>query len=77
MLMHPIAPAGTQKVFEYLELLSNAADFFSWTNIDSQGTPAGYDIFVSEDDRLDQSHAVRELPPRTDFFSRHPSQFQS
>jgi methionyl-tRNA synthetase len=75
MLMHPIAPAGTRKVLGYLLLDSTEADFFSWQHIDADGIPSGYDPFLTDASRHAKAHALRELPPRTDFFERHPSQF--
>ncbi|MDR2957696.1 MAG: class I tRNA ligase family protein [Coriobacteriales bacterium] len=75
LLMHSIAPAGCRMVFQYLELPTSEADFFSWNHIDDEGVPSGFEPFVSPDDITRQSHGLKELPPRTDFFKRHPSQF--
>ncbi|MCL2151323.1 MAG: class I tRNA ligase family protein, partial [Coriobacteriia bacterium] len=78
LLWHPIAPRGTRLVWEYLELDGDGSDeagFFSWDHVDESGLPGGFERFVSESDREAGAHAIRELPPRTDFFTRHPSQF--
>ena len=75
MLMHPIAPAGTRMVFEYLQLASSETDFFSWGHVSESGIATGYECFVAETDRTAGSHVIKELPPRTDFFGRHASQF--
>ena len=71
VLMEPVAPEGTHKIFDYLELACTVEDFLSWEHIFE-----GYEPFVSEEDAAAGSHAVRELPPRTDFFEKHPSQFK-
>ena len=61
ILLHPMAPIGTEKVREYL-----GADesFWSWEHVFE---PVNY--FVGE------GHKLKFLPPRTDFFTRHESQF--
>ena len=69
VLMHPIAPQGTQMIFEYLNLNVEARDYFSWDHIFE-----GNEIFIPETER--NTHRMKELPPRTDFFRRHSSQFQ-
>jgi methionyl-tRNA synthetase len=70
LLMHSIAPLGTRMVFDYLDLEVTEREFFSWELASS-----GYEPFLSESDIKACAHKVRELPPRTDFFARHPSQF--
>lgn len=71
LMMHPVAPTGTRMVFEYLELDTDERSFFSWEHAFE-----GYEPFISEADRAKGEHAVKELPPRTDFFAKHPSQFE-
>ncbi|MCL2339507.1 MAG: class I tRNA ligase family protein, partial [Actinomycetia bacterium] len=74
LLMHPIAPRGTELVLEYLQLPASPAEFFSWQQVDATGLAASLDIWMSAAERVAGWHALRELPPRTDFFLRHPSQ---
>ena len=63
ILLHPMAPFGTEKLREYL-----IADerIWSWDTILE---PVNY--FTGKD------HKLKFLPPRTDFFTRHESQFES
>lgn len=61
-LLHPIAPAGAERVREYLAL---GPELWDWKNIfaplfDLMPDPA--------------SHRLKFLPPRVDFFEKHPSQ---
>lgn len=68
LLMHPVAPAGCEKIAEYLAV--DSAKLFSWN--------AGFDAMdelCSPDEVARGGHPVKELPPRTDFFAKHPSQF--
>ena len=46
-------------------------DFFSW-NFDFEGM----DELCHGSELEDGRHRVRKLPPRFDFFSKHPSQFK-
>ena len=69
-LMHPVVPAGTEMIFEYLDLAVEPKEFFSWEHIFD-----GYEVFVTDDEIKRGGHPVKELPPRTDFFARHPSQY--
>ncbi len=69
LLMHPVVPSGTEKICDYMNF--DFEDFFSWN----------YDFDDNAElccaGEIDEGrHAVRELPPRTDFFARHPSQFK-
>jgi methionyl-tRNA synthetase len=70
VLMHPIVPEGTHMIFEYLTLEADERVFFSWEHIFE-----GFEGFVTPADRERGGHPVRELPPRTDFFARHESQW--
>jgi hypothetical protein len=36
----------------------------------------GYEAFVSDSENAAGEHRLKELPPRTDFFAKHPSQFE-
>ena len=69
ILLHPMTPNGAEKVLEYLNLSNDATEkFWSWDNIfDTLQT------FCPNED----SHKLKFLPPRTDFFTRHPSQFET
>ncbi|MCL2756700.1 MAG: methionine--tRNA ligase, partial [Coriobacteriia bacterium] len=71
LMMHPVAPSGARMVFEYLDLDVTEREFFSWEH-----AYTGFDAFIPEDEKAVGGHLVKELPPRTDFFPRHPSQFQ-
>jgi methionyl-tRNA synthetase len=69
ILLHSMTPNGAEKVLEYLNLPAEATDkFWSWDNI--------FDTLQSfcPDET---SHKLKFLPPRTDFFTRHPSQFET
>ena len=61
ILLHPMAPIGTEKLQEYLQVDDR---IWSWETIFE---PVNY--FVGE------NHQLKFLPPRTDFFTRHESQF--
>ena len=69
LLMHPVVPTGAERVCDYLNF--EFADFFSWNyDFDSMEELCG----AAE---LEQGgHLVRELPPRFDFFEKHPSQLK-
>ena len=70
VLMHPIVPKGTQMIFQYLNFAVEEREFFSWEHIFK-----GYEPFLTPQDKERGGHPLKELPPRTDFFSRHPSQY--
>ncbi len=61
ILLHPMAPIGTEKLREYLQVDER---IWSWDTIFE---PLTY--FTGND------HKLKFLPPRTDFFTRHESQF--
>lgn len=63
VLLHPLAPFGTEKLREYLEVDER---IWSWDTILE---PLTY--FTGE------NHKLKFLPPRTDFFARHESQFDT
>ena len=62
ILLHPMAPFGTEKLREYLCLDER---IWSWDNIFEP-----FSFFAEE------AHKLKFLPPRTDFFTRHESQFE-
>lgn len=61
VLLHPMAPFGTEKLREYLQVDER---IWSWETILEPLT------FFTE-----KNHKLKFLPPRTDFFTRHESQF--
>jgi len=63
VLLHPIAPEGTEMIQEYLKV---GDDFFNWER-----------IFDSIYDFVDnpKEHLLKNLEPRVDFFPKHPSQY--
>ena len=69
LLMHPIVPKGCEKICDYLSF--SFEDFFSW-NYDFEKVDelcTAMEIDAGE-------HRIQELPPRFDFFEKHPSQFK-
>lgn len=62
VLLHPMAPKGTEMILEYLQLDKS---FWSWDKI--------FDTMASFTEGKD--HKLKFLEPRVDFFTRHPSQF--
>ena len=67
LLMHPATPTGCQKVCEHLAF--DPAQFFSWDNAFQTPTQLAAQL-----GQTPQQHALVELPPRYDFFQKHPSQ---
>ena len=63
VLMHPIAPTGTEKILHHLHLGEN---FWNWEHIFET-------IYFFMDDP--STHRPVPLPPKSDFFERHPSQW--
>ncbi len=68
LLMHPAVPAGCEMICDYFQL--DPRVFFSWDHAFE-----GLDDLVRACGGQPGAHLVRELPPRTDFFSKHPSQY--
>lgn len=64
VLLHPMAPKGTEMILEYFQL---GDDFWSWDKIFDP-----ISAFTGGSD-----HKLKFLEPRVDFFTRHPSQFAS
>ncbi len=69
LLMHPVAPKGCEMICEYLQVAPEA--FFTW-NAAFDGMA---ELCPTESVEAGM-HPVKELPPRTDFFPAHPSQFK-
>lgn len=63
VLLHPMAPIGTAKLQEYLQVDDR---IWSWDT-----------IFEPLSFFTNAPHSLKFLPPRTDFFTRHESQFAS
>ncbi|MBR5089207.1 MAG: methionine--tRNA ligase, partial [Ruminiclostridium sp.] len=62
VLLHPMAPKGTEMILEYLQLDES---FWNWDRI--------FDSIAAFTDGKDSK--LKFLEPRVDFFTRHPSQF--
>jgi methionyl-tRNA synthetase len=62
LLMHPIAPSGTEMIRDYLRLDER---FWNWTY-------AFEPVYAFMPDP--ENHPVRFLEPRVDFFPKHPAQ---
>jgi methionyl-tRNA synthetase len=69
LLMHPVAPVGCEMICEYFQIPADA--FFSWAK-----PFTGMDELCPPESVSAGAHPVKELPPRTDFFPAHPSQFK-
>jgi methionyl-tRNA synthetase len=63
ILLHPVAPRGTELIREYLQF---GEEFWSWKSIHEP---------ISMAAAGGAAHRIKELPPRFDFFPKHPSQF--
>lgn len=61
VLLHPLAPLGTEKIADYLNM---GEELFCWDN-----------IFKTLTEMTEEGHEHKFLEPRVDFFTRHPSQF--
>lgn len=65
VLMHPIAPEGTEMILDYLNLNK---DFWNWDFIFEP-------VYAFMDN--EEKHVLKFLEPRVDFFKKHPSQIKS
>lgn len=65
VLLHPIAPSSTERLAGYMNMAPN---FFDWQ-----------DIFRPVQDFIEnpETHRLKFLEPRVDFFERHPSQTEA
>lgn len=68
VLVHPIAPTGCEKIREYLRV---GEDLWSWDHLFET-----LDEMVIRIGEQPGEHVLKELPPRTDFFEKHPSQYE-
>jgi len=64
VLLHPMAPKGTEMILEYLQL---DRSFWSWDKI----------FLTMSDFTGGKDHKLKFLEPRVDFFTKHPSQFSA
>ena len=69
LLVHPVAPSGCEKIARHLNL--PAERVFSWDEPFD-----GMDELCEPSECEAGRHAIVELPPRTDFFAKHESQFK-
>ena len=67
LLMHPIVPSGCELICEKLAIVPDV--LFSW-DYDFEGM----DELCAPDEVAAGWHVIVELPPRFDFFRKHPSQ---
>ena len=68
VLMHGIVPSGCEKICEHFAIAPEV--FFSWQHIFET-----CDELVAELGEQAGTHAIKVLPPRFDFFEKHPSQY--
>ncbi|MFW6269047.1 MAG: class I tRNA ligase family protein [Bacillota bacterium] len=66
VLMHPVAPEGTEMVLEYLNLDDEDEEFWDWDRIFEP-------VFAFMDNP--EEHKLKHLESRVDFFEKHPSQY--
>ncbi len=69
LLMHPAVPSGCEKICEHMGFDPDV--FFSWEHA-FEG-PAELAALAGE---KPEEHAIVPLPPRFDFFEKHPSQMK-
>lgn len=65
VLMHSIAPSGTEMIREYLQV---GEEFWSWNRV--------FDTVYSFM-KDPETHKLKTLEPRVDFFPKHPSQVRT
>lgn len=68
VLMHGIVPSGCEKICKHFAIAPEV--FFSWEHIFET-----CDELVAELGEQAGTHAIKVLPPRFDFFEKHPSQY--
>ncbi|MFW6287597.1 MAG: class I tRNA ligase family protein [bacterium] len=66
VLMHPIAPKGTEMILDYLNL-EEADEFWDWDRI----FEPVYNFMANPEE-----HEFKTLERRVDFFEKHPSQYK-
>lgn len=65
VLLHPIAPDGTEMVRDYMNL---SGELWNWDHI--------FDTLADSILKGETEHELKFLEPRVDFFKRHESQFE-
>ena len=70
LLMHPAVPSGCEKICEHLGFSPEL--FFSWEHAFE-----GPVELASALGEAPEEHKIVPLPPRYDFFEKHPSQVRS
>ena len=69
LLMHPIVPFGCEKICDHMNF--EFGEFFSWNyDFESMEELCGASEITSG------THQIHALPPRYDFFEKHPSQIK-
>ncbi|MDY2777147.1 MAG: class I tRNA ligase family protein, partial [Collinsella sp.] len=68
VLMHGIVPSGCELICEHFAI--DPTVFFSWEHIFDT-----FDELIGHLGEEPGSHLVKPLPPRFDFFKKHPSQY--
>ena len=69
LLMWPVAPRGCEMICEYLQM--DPARVLSW----NEPFEGNAELCTAEEVAAGK-HPVKELPPRTDFFNKHESQYK-
>ena len=69
LLMHPATPMGCEKICEHLGFEADV--FFDWNHAFD-----GPRELAAICGATPAEHAIKELPPRYDFFEKHPSQIK-
>ncbi len=69
LIMHPIAPSGCELICKHMKVDPN--DLFSWDKPFLDNSE-----IVSDEARNAKESEILELPPKFDFFPKHPSQFK-
>ena len=67
LLMHPAVPSGCEKIAERLGFAAD--EFFSWEH----AFDGVLELAAARGEKAEE-HAIVALPPRFDFFEKHPSQ---
>ncbi len=71
VLMEPVAPHGCRSIIEHLSM-EHDEDFLCWDYV----FDPDFSHFVAAEDFTAGGHRIKELLPRTDFFPKHPSQYE-
>lgn len=69
LMMHPVTPKGCELICEHMNFSKD--EFFSWDRDFNNCIE-----LCAPEEAVSGMHKVFELPPRFDFFSKHPSQYK-